>query len=203
MAFWDNTIIKLLKKPKMNTSEALFVAISKGRAKQVAKIAETDKDVISKVFGGDRMKYMSFCDDTPLSYAIRHERFDIVEILLKAGARITGRAILHVIPTYKESFDGKPFWPTEEQRARAKEVLALLLRYGADINMKAEEEGYCSSMASRTALHLAAGQGDADLVQWLLDAGADPTIQDCYGWTPLEFARQVNQNHPQITFLLK
>ena len=206
-------LLSFFKKSRIPPDIALFLAISKKQTKQVAIIAERHKDVINIIFGEDQLKhisygdqcrlgYTSFCSKTPLSYAIRLGHMDIIEILLKNGAEITGRAILETIPTYKESSDGKPFWPTDEQRKRAKEVLSLLLSYGADINRKAEEEGYSGSMAERTALHLAAGQGDVDLVQWLLEAGADPTAQDCYGWTPLEFARQVQHNTPPIVSLL-
>lgn len=39
-----------------------------------------------------------------------------------------------------------------------------------------------------TALHLAAGEGHADVVKVLLDRGADTSIKDLYGKTAAEYA---------------
>ena len=44
------------------------------------------------------------------------------------------------------------------------------------------------ALFNRTALHLAAEAGSQDLVQLLLSRGADPVVQDVFGWTPAHLA---------------
>ena len=40
------------------------------------------------------------------------------------------------------------------------------------------------------ALHAAATAADVELVERLLGAGADPSVQSDHGWTPLEYSRR-------------
>jgi len=54
--------------------------------------------------------------------------------------------------------------------------------------------------AGRTALHYAAGDGDAALVKELLASGMACGVADDSGWTPLHFAAQ--KSAPQIVQLL-
>ena len=54
--------------------------------------------------------------------------------------------------------------------------MKLLLRHGAEVNARTE--------GGATALHRAAYQGHVGVVQTLLQAGADPAIQECC-WEPL------------------
>ena len=54
----------------------------------------------------------------------------------------------------------------------------------------------------RTELHIAAGQGDADLVQRLIEAGADVNAQDRFGFTPLHLAAQ-ERRHGAVALLLE
>ncbi len=56
------------------------------------------------------------------------------------------------------------------------EVARLLINAGADINRKCEH--------GRTALQMAAAWGHLDIVQLLIENGADPTIRDDEGMTP-------------------
>lgn len=64
-------------------------------------------------------------------------------------------------------------------RAGQVEAVKLLLRKGAYVDRQTTE------MRS-TALHRAAVAGHAEVVRLLLDAGADASIRDCDGMTPLE-----------------
>ena len=54
-----------------------------------------------------------------------------------------------------------------------KEVVSLLLKAGAEVNIQ-EETG-------KTALMMAVKKGYFDIASELLRAGADPNIQDCDG----------------------
>ena len=61
------------------------------------------------------------------------------------------------------------------------DVARVLIEAGADANKPCEH--------GRTALHMAAAWGHADIVQLLLENGADPTIVDDEGMTPPMVAR--------------
>src|SRR6185436_5834727 len=60
------------------------------------------------------------------------------------------------------------------------EVARLSINAGADINRKCEH--------GRTALQMAAAWGHLNVVQLLIENGADPTIRDDEGMTPLMIA---------------
>ncbi|GMK37638.1 hypothetical protein PCCS19_06920 [Paenibacillus sp. CCS19] len=63
------------------------------------------------------------------------------------------------------------------------EIVKLFLKYGMDINY-CDEDQY----NSMTLLQHAAGQGYVELVKFLLDAGADPSLAAGFDWTALEIA---------------
>lgn len=60
------------------------------------------------------------------------------------------------------------------------EVARLLITAGAEVNRKCEH--------GRTALQMAAAWGHLDVVQFLIDNGADPAIRDDEGTTPAMIA---------------
>jgi ankyrin repeat protein len=66
-------------------------------------------------------------------------------------------------------------------RDRMEDIAEILLRLGADVNLKAHQNGY-------TALHYAADKGDEDLVSLLLTHKADPNITDRRKQSPLHIA---------------
>jgi peptidoglycan/LPS O-acetylase OafA/YrhL len=73
-------------------------------------------------------------------------------------------------------------------------VVAVLLDAGADINRAGPYGG--------TALHAAGYMGEAEIVQFLLARGADPTIRDSGGMRPLEWlASSVDIAHLARRFL--
>jgi ankyrin repeat protein len=61
------------------------------------------------------------------------------------------------------------------------DVARVLIEAGADVNKRCEH--------GRTALHMAAAWGHADVAELLLENGADPTIVDDEGLTPPVVAR--------------
>ncbi len=68
------------------------------------------------------------------------------------------------------------------------DVARVLIEAGADVNRPCEH--------GRTALHMAAAWGHLDVVSFLLDHGADPTIRDVQGMTPVRVAREGYSSNP-------
>ncbi|CAI9107949.1 OLC1v1007445C1 [Oldenlandia corymbosa var. corymbosa] len=48
----------------------------------------------------------------------------------------------------------------------------------------------------RTALHMAAIQGNLSMIRFLVSSGSDPDVVDCRGWTPLHYATE--EGHVQV-----
>jgi ankyrin repeat protein len=62
-----------------------------------------------------------------------------------------------------------------------KEVAALLIANGADVNAKTNKYGW-------TPLHRAASEGHKEIVELLIAKGADVNAKKKDGWTPLHYA---------------
>jgi len=54
----------------------------------------------------------------------------------------------------------------------------------------------------RTALHLASGEGNLEIVRMLCEAGANVNVEDRWGHRPLDDARSANKNSAAIMKLL-
>ena len=67
--------------------------------------------------------------------------------------------------------------------------IAKLVRRGYDIDMQDKTLG-------QTALMNAVMQGNYKVVEYLLNAGADPNIRDKHGWTALTIANRFQKTHP-------
>lgn len=72
-------------------------------------------------------------------------------------------------------------------------VLQQVSRYGVDVN--------CADYDKRTGLHVAASDGRAAVVEWLLKAGANPNPKDRFGRTPLDDA--ITYNHMDVVDVLR
>ena len=104
----------------------------------------------------------------PQHYAVYSDSIEMMEYLTKHGdafdMNFFGRTILHIACQ-----EGKP----------------ILVRYLAAncpaLLTVADSEGL-------TPLHIVCGYGTSDLVDFLIDCGADPTVKDNSGRTPFDFA---------------
>jgi ankyrin repeat protein len=118
---------------------------------------------------------------TPLHYAAYREDVDLVERLLKAGAK----------PNVKNDFGSTPMAEAAKHGNAA--IIKLLLRAGADANSPNPE--------GQTALMAVARTGRVDAARLLLDAGADiNAVEQWGGQSALMWA--ASQKHPAMVKLL-
>src|SRR5262249_40962071 len=98
---------------------------------------------------------------TPLHYAAYKEDVELVERLLKAGAK----------PNVRNDFDSTPM--SEAAAVGNAAIIKLLLKAGADVNSPNHE--------GQTALMAVARTGHVDAAAALLDAGADVNATEQWG----------------------
>jgi len=140
---------------------------------------------------------------TPLQYAVLTGRVPLVRLLLDAGARATGeyrdgQSLLHAaaargsVPVLDllldnakmnvQTLDSNGNTPLDSAVLHGQQgAVETLLRHHADAK-------YVHPIDGRGALHEACMRGFADLLQPLLDAGADLNARDRFGQTPLDIA---------------
>lgn len=122
-----------------------------------------------------------------LNGAAFHGHTQLCAFLLEQGAdpnyllSDTGESALHAVLT-------------KANRQVNHAIVQLLLQNGANPNARTnagvETDGFMRDVRTRqeTPLHRAAAFGDLQTIQLLLDAGADRTIKDMNGDTPLSWA---------------
>ncbi len=117
---------------------------------------------------------------TALHYAVLKERAPaMILFLLSAGANVNA-----VEPGGGETpFLWAKQWFFGMDAIMGQRVLALLLQKGADINAK--------DKFGDTLLHIAVMNGKGQLVKFLLDKGADASLANTEGRTPLDTARDL------------
>lgn len=106
---------------------------------------------------------------TPLAYAVYEGHLDIMQLLINSGAKVDGPCVE----------DKTPLILAVE--ADMVEASALLIQNGADVNRMASE---------MSPLHYAVATDESvpEIISLLLGNGADLTIKDEFGNTPLELA---------------
>ena len=109
---------------------------------------------------------------TPTILAASNGHTEVVEFLIAHGANVNAR-----------DGDGQTALMYAAKRS-FNETAALLLKSGAEVNVQSRKKGI-------TALILAAGWGNEELVRTLLEHGADPTITDNFGRTAKYYAEKM------------
>ena len=151
---------------------------------------------------------------TPLHLAASEGHVDICRFLVRKGARVNrsdrwGGSCLDdayrhrhtdVIQYLREqgaTFGAKTQLPRFIQAASEGDVAEVeaLLEFG---NVDLDEGDY----DHRTALHLAAGEGRAEVVELLCVAGANPNVEDRWGGRPLDDAANAKVNSGEVMQLL-
>eukprot|EP00041_Stephanoeca_diplocostata_P008457 m.125612 g.125612 ORF g.125612 m.125612 type:complete len:830 (-) comp17333_c0_seq1:1275-3764(-) len=110
----------------------------------------------------------------PLAYAVQHQKAGAVVMLLYSGARACdapvgdlGESLLHRAITHVDANT---------------DIVSALINSGVSVDIE-DNDG-------RTPLHYACQGGDARVVQFLIDNGADVTKLDKAGQNALDFAEQ-------------
>lgn len=113
----------------------------------------------------------------PLALTLATERPDPVEVLawlFERGAdpngKFRGSSLLHALAAYAATDEAK-----------------VALRFGADPNARSEHNG-------QTPLIVAAERGGLAMMALLLEAGADPSVEDCHGRSAMDWAREAGSD---------
>ena len=147
-----------------------------------------------------------FLKNTPLHYAVLNQDTALIKFLIKNGAEINaknayGKTVLHTV--LERDF---------------KSLVGMLLKNGANVNQKKIsgerpldiaiemgnkevvklllDSGAMTNYSTKdvSPLHRATLTGNVEIVEMLLDYGATITVEDYEGRTPLELARQTNND---------
>jgi ankyrin repeat protein len=173
---------------------ALFFAVREGQSAVTRRLLEAGCDINAVMrteqparFGRGNLRL------TPLLMAIENGHFELAEELLAAGADPNadpaGFTALHAMTWVRQPIrgDGDPS-PIGSGKLTSLDMVRILVAAGADINARYErgksELGRFTYSGS-TPFLLAAQASDVPLMKLLIELGADPTIPNTDGTTPL------------------
>jgi uncharacterized protein len=173
----------------------LFFAIREGRTAVSMRLLAAGVDVNEPLNPGGAIKKPT----NALLLAIENGHFDLAAELLKAGARPddkpAGYTALHAMSWVRKPLrgDGDPP-PPGSGRMTSLEMVRQLVASGAEVNARLEKglsgRGRLTTTGA-TPFFLAARASDLPLMQLLADLGADPTLTNGDGSTPLMAAAGV------------
>jgi hypothetical protein len=183
----------------MAWQQPIHEAAARGDMAEVERLVEEED--------GSRLNAQDRGGMTPLMWAAEGEQDAVVERLLALGADVGLRdcegqtaahfacdgdhastlALLldHGAPINACSCDGATLLMWAAFYGATECVTLLLARGGDALELDARDQ------YGTTALHRAPQGGKAEIVRLLLQAGADPTIRNNYGRTPLDVARRM------------
>ncbi len=183
-------------------------------------VAESSVEIVKMLFRVLGPNVVDSLRHTPLHYATRSGRVDVVKLLLKHGADPNaqddfGNTSLHLATRYSTdevlciiesllSYGANPDaqdWPGNtplhnvlENPFVGRAIAELSIDYVKNVNVK-NNKGH-------TPLHLAVEEGYARVVELLLLRGADPNARDKDGRTPLMIATEQCGGRLRIAELL-
>lgn len=181
--FGHNEIVELLLDSGVRPD--IYESAAMGKTERVAELLDENPRLL------DSFSLEGF---TPLMLAAHYDQIRTVELLLSQGAdvNLTSKHPVEVTSLHAALFGAALF-------GRKKDTVKLLLKHGADVNTQRGGKGWPRS--GWAALHYAVGFGFEDLVESILEHGADPAIRDDQGRTPLQVA--FDEGHNRIIEILK
>lgn len=151
---------------RARTMTLLHIAVDTGEILKVRLLLAQGPDIEAQDQDGD----------TALVYAIRSRRQDIVELLLRYGAKTS-------ITAWISSFSIHVPLLHFACKSGCLETVQTLLKCGDTVGLNHHE-----IERKYTPLHLAVYNSDEKILQTLLEEGADPKAHDHISATPLHFA---------------
>lgn len=163
-------IEKIFEAAGAKMKPALSKAVENGQAEAVRRLTEA---------GGD-VNYADMKGETLLMKAVKKDHLEIARILLAKGANVDAKAdsgMTALMFAVERSTASESFIPT---------TIKLLLDANADVNITAP--GYNGENSRKTALMIAALNGNLELIKLLIDKKADINFDAGGGDSALGFA---------------
>ncbi|MBV9951780.1 MAG: ankyrin repeat domain-containing protein [Acidimicrobiia bacterium] len=204
---WHRLLGDALESPAVMLRNLLWWAVTHDQRERVELLAANGVDVVSPF---TELRVDAANGATPLEIALTSGHRALADQLLALGARqvdlepvdafiaavmagdedavrATDRA---TVTEARRLRFGLPVWAAEQG---APSSVGLLVEAGFDVNAYGRSD-VPSNQPWETGLHVAAGNGDTELVRTLLELGADPQLLDArYDATPLGWARFFDQ----------
>lgn len=166
----------------------LLIAVSYDGATEAARLLmEKGADVNARDKGGTSV----------LAQAAGSNNLEVARILIARGAQVNTVDEGGYTPLLIAAGNGD----------RSAAMVKLLLEHGAQVNVKSGDTAEIVKngpilIGHLTPLHVAAGQGNYETVEALLNAGADVNARDVRGATPLVLAVATDHANPKVVQLL-
>ncbi|XP_030843124.1 E3 ubiquitin-protein ligase MIB2 [Strongylocentrotus purpuratus] len=153
------------------SAKEFIKAVMEGDVKRVAEALKKNKGFVNVVVQ----------DNTPLHLAAYQDHFQVVELLIKNGAKLDVK-----------DDDGDTALANAVHQDNAR-IVKYLLDHGADPNTTNVKGG-------RSPLHIGASKNHTQCVRLILGKGGNPNVKDNVGDTPLHDA--IRKTQKEITELL-
>lgn len=206
---WRRRLGSALDSPAELLRQQLSWAVTHDLVGRVALLAEHGVDLLAPLPG----RY-GVAERPPYAVALTSGRFAVADLLERLGAAVplepTERVLAAVLAGDRSAVPdpdvlararaARPGFVVWAAVAAGPDAVRLAVELGWDVSARARTD-VPSEQGWETALHHAAGRGDADLARLLLDLGADPTVRDGrFAATPAEWAGHAG--HPELVSVL-
>ena len=119
---------------------------------------------------GQKMRLNKY-GESPLHVAVKRGDIEKVQSILSEGADANS----------KDHAGWRPIHEAMREGENALRIILLLVDHGADINAQSD--------SGNTALHDAAAYMSQEIIEYLIKSGADPSVENLDGKSPLDIAK--------------